>query len=63
MRVIAAIALCAIALSATIAAAGVIRPLVHRPAPALSGALLLEDNVSILLLEDNSSSLCLEGGC
>ena len=32
-------------------------------APPVSGALLLEDNVSILLLEDGASSLCLEGGC
>jgi hypothetical protein len=32
-------------------------------APPVSGALLLEDGVSILLLEDGSSSLCLEGGC
>ncbi len=31
-------------------------------APA-SGALLLEDNVSILLLEDNVSNFCLESGC
>lgn len=29
----------------------------------VSGALLLEDNVSILLLEDNASNFCLEGGC
>jgi hypothetical protein len=29
----------------------------------IPGALLLEDNASILLLEDNASSLCLEGGC
>ena len=28
-----------------------------------TGALLLEDNVSILLLEDNVSNFCLEGGC
>lgn len=32
-------------------------------APPLTGALLLEDGVSILLLEDGTSNLCLEGGC
>lgn len=32
-------------------------------AAPVSGALLLEDNVSILLLEDNVSNFCLEGGC
>ncbi len=31
--------------------------------PPVTGALLLEDNVSILLLEDGTSHLCLEGGC
>lgn len=29
----------------------------------VSGALLLEDGVSILLLEDGTSHFCLEGGC
>jgi hypothetical protein len=29
----------------------------------IAGALLLEDNTSILLLEDGTSELCLEGGC
>ena len=32
-------------------------------AAPISGALLLEDNTSILLLEDNASNFCLEGGC
>jgi len=32
-------------------------------AAPITGALLLEDNVSILLLEDNASNFCLEGGC
>lgn len=31
--------------------------------PSITGALLLEDGVSILLLEDGTSSLCLESGC
>lgn len=35
----------------------------HHTAAPVSGALLLEDGVSILLLEDGTSSLCLEGGC
>jgi len=38
-------------------------PILISPGGGIVGALLLEDNASILLLEDNSSSLCLEGGC
>jgi hypothetical protein len=29
----------------------------------ISGALLLEDNASILLLENGTDNFCLEGGC
>jgi hypothetical protein len=38
-------------------------PILIAPAAGPSGALLLEDNSSILLLENNTDQLCLEGGC
>ena len=49
--------------AAALAQQTVIPILVNVSAVGIPGALLLEDNTSILLLEDNSSSLCLEGGC
>jgi hypothetical protein len=57
------LALAFLAASAPVDAAGFLLLIKPAPSAGIVGALLLEDNSSILLLEDNSSDLCLEGGC